>query len=99
MLYALALEKLGAVSVAISIQTADRALRPQVQIEQVKTNRLLFQALERMHRNGVFGMKSPPDSDYAVSPRYPLATRPISPEVLEAKWALTHGSEIFVEET
>jgi hypothetical protein len=97
MLYALAVKSMGAMSVGVSLHILDTTLKPQVQVEQVESNVLLFRALDRMHRTGVFGMRPPADSDYGYSPDYPLATRPIPASTLEAKWALVHGASSLWE--
>jgi hypothetical protein len=99
MLYALAIRAAGARSIAVSLQTYDAALKPQVQIEQVEANVALFRSLDRMHRTGIFGQRPEPDGDYGFRRAYPMATRPIPRSVLEAKWALTHGAGLsFFEE-
>ena len=99
MLYALAIKAAGAQSIALSLQTFDAALKPQVQIEQVEANVELFRSLDRMHRSGVFGMRAEAENEYGFRRSYPMATRPIPAAVLEAKWALAHGAApAFFEE-
>lgn len=92
MLYALAVRASGAAAVAVSLQTFDAPLKPQVQIEQIEAHVALFRSIDRMHRTGVFGMRPTPDNDYGFAPDYPMATPPIEPGVLETKWALAHGA-------
>jgi hypothetical protein len=92
MLYALAIKAAGARSVAVSLQTYDSALKPQVQIEQIEANVQLFRSLDRLHRLGIFGQRPEAESDYGFSRQVPMATRPIPAGILEAKWALTHGA-------
>ena len=102
MLYALALERAGAAAVALSLQTADTSLRQQAQLSQVRNCTALFRSLDRMHRQGVFGQRpKKKESDYGHNPALPMATRPIPADVMEAKWALTHGAAVgnFFEES
>ncbi len=98
MLYALAVRASGAASVAASLQTFDTPLKPQIQIERIEANAALFRSLDRLHRAGIFGQRPDAENDYGFSPAYPLATRPIPAEVLEAKWALVHGAAALWEE-
>ena len=90
-LYALAVKTRGAVSTAISLQTSDAPLKPQVVLEDVLGMTSLFRSLDKFHREGVFGMRPDADNAYGYSPAYPLATRFVASTILEAKWALVHG--------
>jgi hypothetical protein len=90
-LYALAVAALGARSVAISLQTFDVPLKPQVQIEKVLNHAAPFRSLDLLHRRGIFGMRPDAENDYGFAPAYPMATRLIPAATLEAKWALVHG--------
>jgi hypothetical protein len=99
LLYALAVRAAGAEAVAVSLQTFDAALKPQVQMEQILAATTLFRSLSRLHREGIFGMRPAAESDYGFAPQYPMATRPIPSGVLESKWALTHGGQIPEEES
>jgi len=92
LLYALAIRARGARSVMISLGTPDAALQPQMSVEAALEIESLFLSLERFHRAGVFGMRAQPEGDYAYSPDYPMATRFIPGNILEVKWALTHGT-------
>jgi len=90
-LYALAVRALGAVSTAISLHTGDVSLKPQVQLDDVLEITPLFRSLDKSHRNGVFGMRADADNDYGYAPSYPMATRFVPSNILEAKWMLVHG--------
>ncbi len=90
-LYALAARAMGATSTALSIHTRDTNLKQQVVLENIVEKTPMFRSLEKLHRDGVFGMRPDADNDYGFSPEYPLATRFIPASILEAKWTLTHG--------
>ena len=92
LLYALAMRESGAVSTAISLQTADAPLQPQVRLELLPEVGALFRSLDQLHRDGVFGMRADADNAYGFSPSYPMATRFVAKNILAAKWALVHGS-------
>jgi hypothetical protein len=96
-LYALAVRALGVVSTAISIHTPDAPLKQQVVLEDILDGTPLFRSLDKLHRNGVFGMRADADNEYGYSPSYPLATRFIPSNVLNAKWALVHGQALEEE--
>jgi len=91
-LYALAMRALGAASIAISLQTGDTPLKPQVELDDVLDIDPLFRSLDTLHRAGVFGMRPDADNAYGYSPSNPMATRFVPANVLEAKWALVHGA-------
>ena len=91
-LYALAVRALGGEGIAVSLQTFDAPLKPQVQIEQVLAAAPLFRSLDRLHRDGIFGMRPDAENEYGFAPAYPLAMRPVPAGVLETKWALVHGA-------
>jgi hypothetical protein len=92
LLYALAVRARGAVSTAISLHTVDAPLKPQVQLDGVLEITPLFRSLDKLHRDGVFGMRPDADNAYGYSPSYPMATRFVPSDILEAKWALVHGT-------
>jgi len=94
-LYALAVRALGSGPVAVSLHTFDAPLKKQVQIDQVLTHTALFQSLDRFSRMGIFGMRADASNEYGFAPGYPMATRGISAEILEAKWALVHGAALL----
>ena len=91
-LYALAVQALGAVSTEISLHTGDAPLKPQVRLDDVLGITPLFHSLDQLHRAGVFGMRPDAGNAYGYSPSYPMATRFVPSNVLEAKWALVHGT-------
>jgi hypothetical protein len=97
-LYALAVKQLGASSTSISLHTLDAALKPQVHLEDVLELETLFRSLDKLHRDGIFGMRATPESDYGFTPAYPMATRPIATDILNAKWALVHGGADSLDE-
>jgi hypothetical protein len=98
-LYALAVLARGGEGIAVSLQTFDAPLAPQIQIEQVLAGTALFQGLDRLHRAGIFGMRPDGESEYGYAPVYPMATRFISAEILNAKWKLVHGEALTPEES
>jgi hypothetical protein len=91
-LYALAVRARGAVSTAISLHTPDAPLQPQVQLDDGLGITRLFRSLDQFHRDGVFGMRADADNAYVYSPSYPMATRFVPGNILEAKWTLVHGA-------
>ena len=82
----------SAASTAISLHTRDAPLQPQVQLDDVLKITPLFRSLDKFHRDGVFGMRADADNAYGFSPSYPMATRFVPGAILEAKWALVHGT-------
>ena len=92
LLYALAIQARGASSLAISLHTPDVFLTPQVQLDGLTGIASLYQSLDKFHREGIFGMRADAGNDYAYSPAYPMATRFVPSHILEAKWALVHGT-------
>jgi hypothetical protein len=94
-LYALAIRACGGEGIAVSYQTFDAPLAPQLQIESVLENPALFQGLARLHRDGIFGARPEAESGYGFAPAYPMATRPIEREILDAKWKLVHGETML----
>lgn len=97
-LYALAVRTMGATSMAISLHTCDAPLKQQVQLESVLEKTRIFRSLDKLHRDGVFGMRADADNAYGYSPVYPMATRFVPGDILEAKWALVHGGNSASEE-
>ncbi len=97
-LYALAVRKMGATSMAISLHTCDAPLKQQVQLEGVLEKTTIFRSLDMLHRDGIFGMRADADNAYGYSPAYPMATRFVPGDILEAKWALVHGGDTASEE-
>ena len=98
LLYALAIRACGATSTQISLHTADMPLWPQTNIDEAMETTVLFRSLDKLHRYGIFGMRADADSDYGYSPSYPMATRFIPGNILNAKWELVDGIEPVAEE-
>jgi hypothetical protein len=98
-LYALAIQARGGEGIAVSLQTFDAPLAPQIQIEQVEAATALFRGLGRLHREGIFGMRPDAENEYGYAPVYPMATRFIGAEILNAKWKLVHGEAMATEES
>jgi hypothetical protein len=96
-LYALAIHARGGEGIAVSLQTFDAPLAPQIQVGQVLEATALFQGLGRLQREGIFGMRPDAENEYGYAPAYPLATRFIAPDILNAKWELTHGAALAPE--
>jgi hypothetical protein len=92
LLYALAVRACGAASTAVSLHTTDAPLKPQVQLDDALEITPLFRSLNKLHRDGVFGMRPDAANAYGYSPSYPMATRFVPSDILEAKWALVHGA-------
>jgi hypothetical protein len=92
LLYALAIQAAGAMSTDISFHTAGALLKKQVRLDDVLGLTPVFRALDKLHREGVFGMRPDAVNAYGYSPAYPMATRFIPRDILEAKWALVHGA-------
>ena len=91
MLYALWVRAAGAAYVGARLETGlDTAA--EMAVEKIEAQRRLFQSLDRLHRQGVFGMHEENESDYGYRAAYPLATLRIDKEILAVKWALTHGA-------
>jgi len=93
LLYALAVRALGAGQTSLSLHTFDVPLRPQLSLDDALQSESLFRSLDTFHHAGIFGMRPDAANDYGYSPGYPIATRFIPKNILEAKWALTHGAE------
>lgn len=98
LLYGLAMRAGGATSTAISVLNPGAPLEPQVQVEETLGLATLFRSLDKLHRDGVFGMRPGAVSAYGYSPEFPMATRFVPGDVLTAKWALTHGTAPAAEE-
>lgn len=98
LLYGLAMRAGGATSTAISVLHPGAPLEPQVQIGETLGLTALFRSLDKFHRDGVFGMRPGAVSAYGYSPDFPMATRFVPGDVLEAKWVLTHGTAPAAEE-
>jgi hypothetical protein len=87
-LYALAARALGAATTSMSVLTPDSEATVQLNLDG-RVDPLLA-ALEKFHREGIFGMRPDAESDYGFAPSYPIATQFVPSDILEAKWELTH---------
>jgi hypothetical protein len=92
-LYGLALRALGAESVAISVLTPGAVLKRQLTDGQLLALEEPFRTIDAMHRTGVFGQAPVEDREHGFAPDYPMTTRAIPREVLEAKWEIERGGE------
>jgi len=97
-LYALAVRAMGAGPVALSLHTFDAPLKPQVDLDDALALTPLFHSLDIFHRSGIFGMRPDAQNEYGFSPDYPIATRFVPGDILEAKWKLVHGGGAADEE-
>lgn len=98
-LYALAVQARGAGSTALSLHTRDVPLKRQVQLDDVVEMKDFFRSLDLLHRAGIFGMRGDAQNAYGYAPAYPMATRFVPADILEAKWALVHGNDSDEEGT
>lgn len=89
-LYALAVHALGAEEVQLTLLSPAEELKMQFQLSHVLAQENFWLELHRMQETGVFGMLGPVHRDFGFAKKYPLATLPIDPDLLKAKWALTH---------
>ena len=92
-LYGLALRARGAAGVAMSVLTPGAKLKRQLTEAGLLGMGEPFRTLEAMHRHGVFGQSASEDREHGHAPDYPMTTRTVSREVLQAKWALERGGE------
>lgn len=90
-LYALAIRELGAREVGLSLHTFDAALKRQVDLGDAIEDETIFRSLDILHRAGIFGQRGGAGEEHGYAPGFPMATRPVPGEILEAKWALVHG--------
>ena len=98
-LYALAVRKLGAAEVNVSILSlAVKHVGPQLSIVDLAPHTDVFADLAEMQRTGIFGMKGEVRPAFGYSAPYPLATLQIDNDILEDKWALTHPALVLEKE-
>ncbi|PYI52817.1 MAG: hypothetical protein DMC62_06380, partial [Verrucomicrobia bacterium] len=98
-LYALAVRKLGAAEVNVSILSlAVKHVGPQLSIVDLAPHTDVFADLAEMQRTGIFGMKGEVRPAFGYSTLYPLATLQIDNDILEDKWALTHPALVLEKE-
>jgi hypothetical protein len=90
-LYGLALRARGADPVALSILTPATELKSQMTVDKLLAMDQPFRAIDAMHRTGVFGQSPAEDDEHGHAPDYPMTTRSISRDVLEAKWTRARG--------
>jgi hypothetical protein len=89
-LYALAVHALGAKDVELTLLSPAGELKKQFELADVLAQKDFWRELHRMQQSGVFGMLGPVHSDFGFVRKYPLATLSIDPDLLKAKWTLTH---------
>src|SRR6266542_1024662 len=98
-LYALAVRKLGAAEVNVSILSlAVKHVGPQLSIVDLAPHTDVFADLAEMQRTGIFGMKGEVRPAFGYSTLYPLATLQFDNDILEDKWALTHPALVLEKE-
>ncbi|MDQ6624909.1 MAG: PD-(D/E)XK nuclease family protein, partial [Verrucomicrobiota bacterium] len=98
-LYSLAVRERGADEVFLSIvSSAVRAVEPQLAASDIGAHLDVFEELARMQQEGIFGMYGPLRSPFGYSRPYPLATVAIDPDLLDARWELTHPALAREEE-
>ena len=89
-LYALAVHALGGEEVRLTLLSPAEEFEPQFHLADVLAQKDFWLELHRMQETGVFGMLGPVHADFGYVRKYPLATLPIDPDLLDEKWALTH---------
>jgi len=89
-LYALAIHSLGAKDCQLTLLSPTEELKSQFQLAHVLAQNDFWRQMHQMQESGVFGMLGPVHRDFGFVRSYPLATLSIDPELLKAKWALTH---------
>src|SRR5918996_2966017 len=89
-LYALAVHALGAEEVQLTLLSPAEEFEPQFHLADVLAQKDFWLELHWMQETGVFGMLGPVHADFGYVRKYPLATLPIDPDLLEEKWGLTH---------
>jgi len=94
-LYALAIRALGAETTFMSVLAPESAAEKQLELGPAVDP--ILASLEKLHREGIFGMRPDANSDYGYAPSYPIATQFVPSYILEAKWDLTHGGTEEVE--
>jgi len=89
-LYALAVHALGGEEVRLTLLSPTEEFEPQFHLADVLAQKDFWLELHRMQETGVFGMLGPVHADFGFVRKYPLATLPIDPDLLDEKWGLTH---------
>jgi hypothetical protein len=91
LLYALALQAMGARSIGISMLTPGTDLQqPQHRLPGVEPLGVERHVLLRMQETGTFGMLGPLRPEFGFGQDYPLATLAIDPDILMEKWLKTN---------
>jgi hypothetical protein len=93
-LYGLALKARGADPVVLSILTPATELKSQLTVDKLLAMDQPFRTIDAMHRTGVFGQSPAEDEEHGHAPDYPMTTRSIPRDVLEAKWSRARGAEV-----
>ena len=89
-LYALALEELHASEASISILGPGMPLQPQLRLENLKAMESILSGIQKIQKTGIVGMHGVMRSDYSYTGDFPIATLPVSKDILKAKWRSTH---------
>ncbi|HEY3902043.1 MAG TPA: PD-(D/E)XK nuclease family protein [Chthoniobacter sp.] len=98
-LYALALQSLGARNIGISLLTPATTLEePQYHLPGIEGLGAERHVLLRMQESGTFGMLEPLRAEFGFSQGYPLATLAIEPDILVEKWLKTNPELAPAEE-
>ncbi len=98
-LYALALSRMGRGEVYLGVAAPGFPIEQVPIREQLPQLEPLWSALCRMQDTGCFGMKGEIRPEFGQSDPYPLATLAIDPDLLAAKWELTHPDLVSEEES
>jgi hypothetical protein len=98
-LYALALSRMGKGEVYLGVAAPGSPIEQVPIREQLPPLEPLWSALCRMQDTGCFGMKGEIRPEFGQSNPYPLATLAIDPDLLAAKWELTHPELVLEEES
>jgi hypothetical protein len=89
-LYGLVLQKMKARSVWMSYIKPKGISKKSLSLEDLKSCPELWEGLCRMQDSGVFGMLEDIRPEFSRSTAFPLAILPVDPDILKAKWDLTH---------
>jgi len=89
-LYALALSRMGAGEVFLSIAGPEEAPKKKAVLAELEDLAPVWEELCRMQDSGVFGVHGELRPEFGQAAEYPLATLEVNPEILKEKWELTH---------
>jgi hypothetical protein len=98
-LYALALSQMGSGEVYLGVAAPGFPIGQEPVREQLPQLRPLWSALCRMQDTACFGMTGEIRPEFGQSDPYPLATLAIDPDLLAAKWELTHPELVPEDES